>query len=622
MINTMKKLGLVFALGLMVTACGGGGGGAGTAVAPVEPVEEPGTWSAYTQGAETGGVVTTSVEYGEWTGTDPGAPTAISTNTGWTLVPAAANVAQTTETTSVTLTAPSYDYEETRTVTNITNTSAVTRIDTRTCPNSNCEGDAEMTVVITAASSTSIPAADETRNVEVPAAVISVTPDSRPIANPAYITLANAKINNGVAESINNSSATTLISANKAVVDAEADAIAELPSTFDATSINDIIAYAKQNEVTGSITIPAGGYNVSITNAADLTALQKLYNAAQAATTAQTTYTQDKLDLSNTQAVLTLYNQYPSNLVVSNSDGVSLIDSLPTSGDNVVVKDVAREINGKNALNITVNETATDSNGMVFSPTGGSKDGQVTVGSNTHNYEIDGSTITYFVNQPGAPVDGSTLSNASSFGLPTSVDTLGFDEVQGSNADDFFITNTGTGQSTPIAVADIHSTINDLSTSTTSVNSDYFEDVKNAHLAGYTGHGNKIFHGYSTLSYLDIVATGSSKEQWNNSQGACVINNPNATGCNSDNGVLINGITGDISGLTYRNNGATSNSNAFESNIIAGVSLVWNKFDTLSDNQIETLIMETADAAPAGSAAGVTGILNIGKALSPVGNLN
>lgn len=154
----------------------------------------------------------------------------------------------------------------------------------------------------------------------------------------------------------------------------------------------------------------------------------------------------------------------------------------------------------------------------------------------------------------------------------------------------FFITNEGTGTK---AMADV-----DYSGLT---NAAFAADVISAHKAGWTGTGVTITttHADNVDSLAYIIAPNANPFQW-------VKADVNYAQIAKGDDKISFGASKDVdltvSGTSYNN---------MDNLVAAGSALVWNKFDTLSGDQVATLVNQTANGNQ----------FDLGAALSPVGNL-
>ena len=188
-----------------------------------------------------------------------------------------------------------------------------------------------------------------------------------------------------------------------------------------------------------------------------------------------------------------------------------------------------------------------------------------------------------------------------------------FDVVNGYASDNFFITDEGTGsraylnnnqkaEQEAALTPEVYEAINEIGAT------DFYNDVANAHGEGWTGLDLFIVTP-DTNNVSELIAPNATFELWNDTSltYAC-IDRLDDYACGSTDGITV-GIGEEIE-LTHRRDGERSD--ATNANVAAGVALVWHKFDTLTDDQVQDLVNETADGD----------IFNLGAALSPVGNLN
>ena len=186
--------------------------------------------------------------------------------------------------------------------------------------------------------------------------------------------------------------------------------------------------------------------------------------------------------------------------------------------------------------------------------------------------------------------------------------------VPGYYGQDFFITNEGTGNSV-VLTAEQETARNDLFDrnveNLSELDIEFYNDLVDAHNDGWTGSGISLYtyadEDY-TPTYIETLLP-NAEVFYDRNDYSSVFSINHSDGVNiTDVDLGVNHETGWLDGYYIDGEEGVVNHDI----IAVGVGTVWNKFDTLTANQVVNLVEATSDGKR----------FDLGAALSPVGNLN
>ena len=224
----------------------------------------------------------------------------------------------------------------------------------------------------------------------------------------------------------------------------------------------------------------------------------------------------------------------------------------------------------------------------------------------TAQYALDAGGTSVLTDYSGSfttTVDGVTYSVTGSIDVNTGELRTDVDIVSGSRGA-FFITNEGTGTQTALtneqsAILDqFHTEFQDRGGNYAT----FSDDIAAAHAEGWTGSGIELILDADDQIVFDLIPN-ADQYVWDLDEGRSAVFNTNQA-----DGIYVTSFgSGTLEG--YYIDELTEKSHSI---VAAGVGTVWNKFDTLSSDQIVDIVEATSDGNR----------FDLGAALSPVGNLN
>ena len=273
--------------------------------------------------------------------------------------------------------------------------------------------------------------------------------------------------------------------------------------------------------------------------------------------------------------------------------------------NNVDMLNKAKYLNG--AEQITINAT--------YSLSGSATDGTTTESINLSETDNIVLTATEAKNTNGIPEEysfsfnqvyqGQTYQISGSYNINQGELRSDVAIVSGFRSNDFFITNEGTG--TAIALTENQKeNLNGFYTWSDEMGGNYTkfaDDIANAHAEGWTGSGLELTLNKGDSEKLFDLLPNADWFTWSETQNYSELYNINT----NDTLTVSSFNSADLKGFYIDE--LTEFSHAA---VAAGVGTVWNKFDTLSSSQVADIVALTANGKR----------INLGAALSPVGNLN